>query len=64
MTDKPTVHLDFATQDPALPEIAPDVCPKCMVPSEVGFGLAGGGYGAYTYCPKCGDLLSKTQDEQ
>lgn len=29
---------------------------------EVGFGLAGGGYGAYTYCGKCGKMLSKLME--
>lgn len=32
-------------------------------PSEIGFGLAGGGYGTYTYCTICGKVLSKTQEE-
>jgi len=27
-----------------------------------GFGLAGGGYGAYTYCQECGAILAKTID--
>jgi len=25
-------------------------CPKCGCELETGFGLAGGGYGAYEYC--------------
>lgn len=29
---------------------------------EAGFGLAGGGYGAYTYCGACGKMLSKTME--
>lgn len=29
-------------------------------PEETGFGLAGGGYGTYSYCPECGAILSKT----
>jgi hypothetical protein len=28
----------------------------------MGFGLAGGGYGAYSYCPVCGRILHKTQE--
>lgn len=62
MADETTVHLDFAKQDSEIPERGPDECPKCAVRYEVGFGLAGGGYGPYTYCPQCGDLLSKTQE--
>lgn len=39
-------------------------CPRHPgVEPEVGFGLAGGGYGAYTYCPTCGQILDKTQEE-
>jgi hypothetical protein len=29
---------------------------------EMGFGLAGGGYGAYSYCPICHRILEKTQE--
>lgn len=60
--DKKTVaHIDYATQDPSIPGSGPDQCPKCKVEAESGFGLAGGGYGVYTYCPKCGAILSKVQ---
>lgn len=34
----------------------PDVIP------EMGFGLAGGGYGPYSYCPECGGIIHKTQE--
>jgi hypothetical protein len=61
MSDKIQFHLDSAEQDPDLPDACPDFCPKCRVPAEHGFGLAGGGYGAYSYCPKCGELLGKVQ---
>lgn len=38
-------------------------CPRCSQPTVQGFGLAGGGYGAYEYCetPDCG-YFSKTQE--
>lgn len=42
-------------------EHAPD-CPADKE-SEMGFGLAGGGYGAYTYCPDCGAILWKSQGD-
>lgn len=32
-----------------IPEPGPP-CPKCGEPTGDGFGLAGGGYGPYTYC--------------
>ena len=37
----------------------------CGTRLESGFGLAGGGYGVYTYCPaeKCGKYFDKTQTE-
>lgn len=40
-----------------------DRCPKCLSTDlEMGFGLAGGGIGPYTYCPKCGIIVNKSQD--
>lgn len=42
---------------------AQDHAPDCSKPKEeVGFGLAGGGYGPYGYCPECGAILWKTED--
>lgn len=38
-------------------------CPKCSTPTVMGFGLAGGGYGAYSYCPKCEAVVQKWQEE-
>lgn len=29
-----------------------------------GFGLGGGGFGVYTYCPTCGYVLTKTEIEE
>jgi uncharacterized protein (UPF0212 family) len=39
-------------------------CPHCGSELDVGFGMAGGGYGAYTYCPAedCGKYFDKTQE--
>jgi hypothetical protein len=35
----------------------------CSRPEEeVGFGLAGGGYGAYGYCPECYATLWKSEE--
>ena len=40
-----------------------DRCPKCLSTNlEMGFGLAGGGYGPYSYCPNCGIVVNKSQD--
>lgn len=40
-----------------------DLCPKCGGETEMGFGLAGGGYGAYRYCPICEEILEKWQED-
>lgn len=39
-------------------------CPDCGVDLETGFGLAGGGYGPYLYCPSetCGKYFEKFQE--
>lgn len=43
--------------------IPSDRCPKCLSTNlEMGFGLAGGGYGPYSYCTTCGIVVNKSQD--
>lgn len=37
-------------------------CPHCGGATAVGFGLAGGGYGAYTYCEDCSLVVSKSPE--
>lgn len=61
--DKLSIHIDAAHKRPDLPDYQEDKCPKCNVDAETGFGLAGGGYGVYSYCPQCGELLSKSEVE-
>lgn len=64
MSDEPKIiHISRRHKDPLIPDAMPDECPKCHVPPEIGFGLAGGGMGVYSYCPNCGDMLSKTETE-
>jgi hypothetical protein len=41
------------TRCPAHPDVLP----------EMGFGLAGGGYGPYSYCPVCSRIIHKTQEQ-
>lgn len=63
MTDKPLIHIDLSEIDPAIPQT--DRCPDHPgLEPALGFGLAGGGYGVYTYCSECGKMLSKTQVEE
>ena len=43
--------------------------PGCTFDEErdepgLGFGLAGGGYGPYSYCPMCGVILDKVQERE
>jgi hypothetical protein len=40
-----------------------DPCPKCSTPTEMGFGLTGGSYGAYQYCHKCQEIVQKWQED-
>jgi hypothetical protein len=63
---KITIHIDSSEQDPKIPDRTPAACPNCSAGPEkweMGFGLAGGGYGPYQYCGSCGTMLSKTQEE-
>lgn len=62
------IAIDMADQDPSIPEIPPTECveKRSDCPGERGweggYGMAGGGMGCYTYCPLCGQVISKTQD--
>jgi hypothetical protein len=55
MTDKApiSIHIDLAATDEQKQSQAPllDKCPHHNVESVMGFGLAGGGYGPYVFCP-------------
>jgi hypothetical protein len=62
--DKIVLFIDSATQDPSIPEHSSGRCPEHDVEPEIGYGLEGGGCGVYEYCPVCGRMLSKTQDEE
>ena len=45
------------------PENAPGGCPAHPEAThESGFGLAGGGYGAYSICNECGAIFGKVQE--
>jgi ssDNA-binding Zn-finger/Zn-ribbon topoisomerase 1 len=39
-------------------------CPDCGGATMSGFGLAGGGYGVYDYCPKCEAITNKVQVDE
>ena len=66
MTDKPiSIHIDPAATPEQMKNLEPlsEFCPKCRCRTEMGFGLAGGGYGVYVYCLKC-DYFAKHQVEE
>jgi hypothetical protein len=49
MTDLPTIlaeHVEPQSEAPFL-----EKCPHCSTPTEISFGLAGGGFGPYCFCP-------------
>ena len=37
-------------------------CGRCHGQLENGFGMAGGGFGPYAYCPKCEEVVDKVED--
>lgn len=54
--------------DTTLPEVG-STLPQCgtygcPAPDfQIGFGLAGGGYGVYEYCEVCQRVVTKTQEK-
>lgn len=62
MTEKKqSVHVDSAEIHDGIPPFDEQIM-HCGVVGETGYGLAGGGFGIYTYCPECGAITSKSQD--
>jgi hypothetical protein len=67
MTDekKMIVHIDPLAIDPELPPYDQEAgCPHCGGATETGFGMAGGGYGLYTFCPWCERVVSKSAESE
>lgn len=60
--DKLFVHIVPSEKRESLPDCGTyDKCQHCGGTLEQGFGLAGGGYGVYDYCPEHG-IAAKTLD--
>ena len=60
-SDKITVFVDGSEKAKSTPEFRQDLpCATCGSNTETGYGLAGGGMGVYTYCVKCGVVVSKS----
>lgn len=55
------MYIDMSEKREGLPEFDENLlCPDCNALTTEGFGLAGGGYGVYTVCIECGNVVSKT----
>lgn len=65
MADEPQLEIMIDSAESKLPPMDETIkCPEHpLAAPEIGFGLAGGGYGVYTVCPICARILSKTQEE-
>lgn len=63
--DKLLLHVDAAEKRDGLPGFDQDApCPTCGGVVETGFGLAGGGYGVYSFCPACAVVISKSPADE
>ena len=64
MSDRPHIHILLSKKRADIPDNSADTgkCPNCAAETDVGFGCAGGGYGEYTFCEKCGIIVTKTDE--
>jgi ssDNA-binding Zn-finger/Zn-ribbon topoisomerase 1 len=58
-----SVHIDTKEQHEGILDTQVENCPKCSSKLDEGFGMAGGGFGVYGYCPKCEKIIWKCQVE-
>ena len=58
MSDDKPIYVHIARSEFTPPE--PNGCPHRN--TEFGYGLAGGGMGAYIYCTDCNQVIEKTLD--
>jgi hypothetical protein len=63
MAEQTGVHIDLAEQREDILDRQVENCPKCATLLEDGFGMAGGGFGVYGFCPKCERVIWKCQVE-
>jgi hypothetical protein len=64
MPDEPTVHVDSSEIREGILDYEVENCPTCNSELVQGFGLAGGGFGAYGICPKCERVIWKCSVEE
>lgn len=61
--DDVTVHIDLAKVEPQeAPPRSDGKCQYCGGDTDMGYGLAGGGIGPYSFCTVCGRITDKQQD--
>ena len=63
------IHITPSDKRPGIPELGEGVaCDKDQCPGpkgwEFGYGLAGGGMGAYNYCDVCNRVTEKSLDPE
>jgi hypothetical protein len=58
-TDKIEVHIDLSEVRDGILDHQVENCPNCGAGLEIGFGLAGGGFGVYGFCDPCGEVIWK-----
>jgi len=63
-TDELSVHIDSGEVREGILNYQVHECPTCKGPVTDGFGLAGGGFGAYGYCEKCKRIVWKCTVEE
>lgn len=64
MGDK-LAYLNSSPPRGEIPEVGNEThCPQCGHSLDLGYGLAGGGIGAYKYCHHCMTVASKTEDAE
>ncbi len=58
------IHVIMEHKRPDIPDNSADTgkCPNCASETREGYGFAGGGLGAYTFCERCRLIVTKTED--
>ena len=63
--DKTIIHTDSSEVEPQeLPPRSDEKCQYCGGDTDIAYGMAGGGMGAYRYCTQCGRITDKWQDPE
>jgi len=63
MTDDGIVHIAASEVRDGILDHQVEACPTCKGPLQLGFGLAGGGFGPYGFCEACERIVWKCVSE-